>query len=69
MKEMEKVAPVQQNGGRGTIGFKKIKCPYCGYKMPFFYGEKAESRGVFAKCKGRNCKRLFEIKIGKEGKN
>lgn len=48
---------------------KRIRCPYCGYKMPFFYGKNAESRGVFAKCKGRNCKRTFEIRIEKEGKN
>lgn len=27
MKEMEKVAPVQQNGGRETIGFKKNQMP------------------------------------------
>ena len=48
---------------------KKIRCPFCGYEMPLFYGGKAESRGIFAKCKGRNCKQLFEIRIGKEGKN
>lgn len=48
---------------------RKIRCPFCGYEMPVLYGEKAECRGIFAKCKGRNCKRLFEIRTGKEGKS
>ncbi len=42
---------------------KKVKCPYCGYEMPLFYDENAESRGVYAKCKGRNCGKVFEIMI------
>lgn len=42
---------------------KKVKCPYCGYVMPITYRETAECRGVFARCKGRNCKKLFEIKL------
>lgn len=42
---------------------KKVTCPYCGYEMPIFYTEKAISGGVYAKCKGRKCKKIFEIKI------
>lgn len=43
---------------------KKIKCPFCGYEMPIWYNEKeSKSKGVFVKCKGRNCKKEFEIKI------
>lgn len=41
---------------------KKVKCPYCGYEMPMSY-EQAECKGLVVKCKGRNCKKEFEIKI------
>lgn len=42
----------------------KVKCPYCGYEMPIKYDEEtAEAKGLFVKCKGRNCKKEFEIKI------
>jgi hypothetical protein len=41
----------------------KIICPYCGYEMPVFYDEGAVSKGVYIRCKGRNCKKIFEIKI------
>ena len=43
---------------------EKVKCPYCKYEMPIWYDEtKAKSNGVYIKCKGRNCKKEFEIKI------
>lgn len=42
---------------------KKVKCPYCGYEMPIFYDEKAVCRGLTIRCKGRNCRKEFEIKI------
>lgn len=41
----------------------KVECPYCGYKMPIRYGKNAIARGIFVQCKGRNCKKYFEIKI------
>ena len=42
----------------------KVKCPYCGYEMPIKYTPKAAvCFGVFVRCKGRQCKREFEIKI------
>ena len=43
---------------------KKIICPYCGYEMPVFFDEWAVSKGVYIRCKGRNCKKIFEIRIG-----
>lgn len=43
----------------------KIKCPYCGYVMPLKVDPDAKCKGVWIKCKGRNCKKEFEIKIGK----
>lgn len=47
---------------------KKIRCPYCGYVMPLKADEKAECHGVWIRCKGRNCKKEFEIKISKNPK-
>lgn len=45
---------------------KKVKCPYCGYEMPITYDDEcAESKGIFVVCKGRNCKKKFEIKVEK----
>lgn len=44
---------------------KKVKCPYCGYKMPLYYDENSICKGVFIICKGRMCKKEFEIKINK----
>lgn len=45
---------------------EKVTCPHCGYKMPIWYDPaKAQSEGLFVKCKGRNCGMVFEIKIKK----
>ena len=44
-------------------GRKKIKCPACGYEMPIFRTPEARCKGVFVKCKGRQCGKVFEIKI------
>lgn len=42
---------------------KKIKCPFCGYEMPLTYSPDAVCRGIFIRCKGRGCKKVFEINI------
>ena len=43
---------------------EKVRCPYCGYEMPIYYDrDTTKSKGIFVKCKGRNCKKEFEIKI------
>ncbi len=42
---------------------KRVHCTECGYKMPLSYASDAECKGVFAICKGRNCRRPFEIRI------
>ena len=41
----------------------KVICPYCGYKMPIFYGKNAISKDIYVKCKGKKCKKIFEIEI------
>ena len=46
------------------MGKIKVKCPYCGYEMPVLYDRKsAICSGVYVRCKGRGCKKEFEIKI------
>ena len=42
---------------------EKIRCPFCNYEMPIFYDKEALAKGIFVKCKGRKCKKEFEIKI------
>jgi transcription elongation factor Elf1 len=43
---------------------KKVKCPFCGYEMPILYDDKKSiAKGIFIRCKGRNCKKEFEINI------
>lgn len=42
---------------------KKVICPFCGYKMPIIYEKNASCNGVYVVCKGRKCKKKFEIKI------
>ena len=41
----------------------KIRCPYCGYEMPIRADPDALCKGIWVRCKGRGCKREFEIKI------
>lgn len=42
----------------------KVKCPFCGYKMPIVIGGNAKVRDIHVKCKNKKCKQEFEIKIG-----
>ena len=45
------------------IEIDKVECPFCGYKMPITFSKDAKCSGIFVKCKGKNCKKVFEIKI------
>lgn len=42
---------------------QKVKCPHCGYSMPVFLAKGAKCSGIFVRCKGRNCKQFFEIRV------
>lgn len=44
---------------------KRVKCPFCGYLMPVSYAKDATCRGIYVRCKGRQCKKVFEIKLDK----
>ena len=42
---------------------KKVSCPYCGFAVNVFFKEGASCRGVFFKCKNKNCRKQFELRI------
>lgn len=44
----------------------KIKCPFCGYEMPIFYGTSANAKDLHVRCKARHCRKFFEIKIAEK---
>lgn len=46
-----------------NLMMQKVKCPHCGYEMPLVYSEKSVCKGIYVKCKGKRCKKEFEIKI------
>ncbi|GAA6295664.1 hypothetical protein F220043C3_40980 [Enterocloster asparagiformis] len=46
---------------------KKVCCPYCGHEQNIMYdSEHASCRGVFVRCKGRQCRKDFEVKINQD---
>lgn len=47
------------------LAANKVKCPYCGYRMPIYIAENARCEGLTVRCKGKKCKRLFEIRLGR----
>lgn len=47
-------------------GKEKVKCPYCGHTQNVFMTEDTVCRGLFFKCKNRECRREFELKINRK---
>ena len=45
---------------------QKVCCPHCGYKMPIEVGKDAVCSGLYVRCKGKNCRQVFEIKVNKK---
>lgn len=45
---------------------EKVKCPYCGYPVNAMLEKDATAKGVFFKCKNRECKKEFELKINQD---
>lgn len=45
------------------IFIEKVKCPYCGHEQSIFIDKNAVCKGVWLKCKGRQCGKEFEIVI------
>ena len=47
----------------GKVKQEKVRCPYCGHPVNAYQSEDAKCQGIFFKCKNRECKRVFELKI------
>lgn len=47
------------------VGFKrkKVRCPYCGHPVNAEQSEDARCGGIFFKCKNRDCRKEFELRI------
>lgn len=42
---------------------KKVTCPYCGHPINVFRTKDAKCKGIFLKCKNKDCRKEFEVKI------
>lgn len=42
---------------------EKVRCPYCGHTVNANRSPDAKCRGVFFKCKNRDCRKIFELRI------
>ena len=40
---------------------EKVRCPYCGTPVNAFYKTDATCKGIFFKCKNRECRKQFEF--------
>nr|DAQ39216.1 MAG TPA: protein of unknown function (DUF3330) [Caudoviricetes sp.] len=49
--EIEKIKP------------KKVRCPYCGHPVNANQAEDAVCKGIFFKCKNKECRKIFELRI------
>ena len=45
----------------------QIICPRCGQRAPLFFSGKARCSGLFALCKGRGCRCIFELVVDERG--
>lgn len=41
---------------------EKVKCPYCGTHVNVFFRKDAVCKGVFFKCKNKDCRKQFEFR-------
>lgn len=42
---------------------RKVACPHCGRPVNVFVSRDARCRGVFLKCKNKDCKKIFELRL------
>jgi hypothetical protein len=42
---------------------EKVTCPYCGHPVNAFKNQDAKCKGIYLKCKNKDCKKIFELKI------
>lgn len=41
----------------------RVICPYCGYRLPMWYSSNSDCREILVVCKGRSCKKSFNLII------
>ena len=42
--------------------YTQVQCPACGYRMPLFFTEEAECKGVQVACKGESAPIFLKLK-------
>lgn len=42
---------------------RKVKCPYCGRPVNAMRSADASCRGIYFRCKEKDCRRIFELRI------
>lgn len=42
---------------------EKVTCPHCGHAVNVFKSREARCNGIFLKCKNKDCKKEFELRI------
>ncbi len=52
---------IEDKAGAGNR--KKVKCVYCGRYVNVFRSKDAACRGIYLKCKNRECRKVFELRI------
>lgn len=53
MVDIEKIEPRKE----------KVRCPYCGYPVNAMQETGAQCKGIFFKCKNKECRKEFELRI------
>ena len=46
-----------------NIQGNRVICPYCGYRLPISYSSNSNCKEILVNCKGRSCKRSFNLII------
>lgn len=41
----------------------RVICPYCGYRLPISYSPNSNCKEILVNCKGRSCRRSFNLII------
>lgn len=47
-------------------GKEKVRCPYCGHPQNVLQSKDAKVKGIFFKCKNKDCRKEFELKINQD---
>lgn len=42
---------------------KKVVCPYCGHPVNAMQTAEARCSGIYFRCKNKDCKKIFELKL------